>query len=177
MRHQKYLLIIVTIFSVIALFAQAKVNFSGQWTFNQEKSKLDEMGPAFLPAAMVVTQVDNELTVQKTFKSDFAEDFTAEEKMTLDGQECKSEFWNSPRVTTAVWTTNGDTLKIDSKTTFNMDGQTNEMTLKEKWALAEDGKVLLIDHYSSSNFGERKITIAYSKVEEQPQQPSQEEKK
>ena len=172
MRFPKLLVVVIAIISAVVAYAGEKANFTGQWTLNQEKSKFDDMGPAFLPATMVVAQIDNELTVQKTFKSDFADDFTAEEKMTLDGQECKSEFWNSPRITTALWTENGDTLTIDSKTKFDMDGETSEMILKEKWTLAEEGNLLLIKHFSSSNFGERKITIAYSKMEAKKDEPA-----
>jgi hypothetical protein len=92
-------------------------------------------------------------------------DMVVDEKVGLDGKPLESEFMNSPRITTASWSATGDTLNVDIKITFNQDGNTSEMSLQEAWSMQESGKRLVINHFSSSNWGERKITMAYDKQE------------
>ena len=93
------------------------------------------------------------------------QDMVSENTMTLDGKECKSEVWNSPRVTKAKWSATGDTLNIEIKLTFNQDGNINETLIKETWSLREKGKCIIIDHFSTSNWGDRKLTMVYNKKE------------
>jgi hypothetical protein len=158
-----------TLFVVVLLsmnlIAAEKTDFSGNWMFNEEKSVLDEMGRAFIPYKLVIVQNDNELTVQKTFTMENGEDMVTDEKMTLDGKECMSEFWDSPRITTASWSATKDTLNIKMKITFNQDGNNNEMLLQEAWSLHAEGKQIVINHFSTSTWGERKITMAFDKQE------------
>jgi hypothetical protein len=73
--------------------------------------------------------------------------------------------WNSPRVTTANWSGAGDTLKIVTIITFERDGQTSVMDLDEEWSLIENGAVLSVKHSSASDWGERNITMVYTRVE------------
>jgi hypothetical protein len=159
----------------VGLFAGDKIDFSGEWSFTEEKSELDDMGTQFLPTKLVITQKGNDLSVQRVFEREYEDDWVVEEKLTLDGKECKSEFWNSPRVTTANWSKDDDTLVLDTKIVFERDGETNEVTTNEVWSLKEDGKILAIKHVSNSAWGERKVTIAYEKKE--AKKPAKEEKK
>jgi hypothetical protein len=149
----------------INLFAADEIDFTGTWMFNEEKSVLDDMGMAFIPYKLVISKRDSELTVQKSFTMQSGEEMVVDEKMTLDGKECKSEIWNSPRITTANWSATGDTLNVEMKITFNQDGNTSEMLLQEAWIMQNEGNLLVIKHFSSSNWGERKITMAYNKQE------------
>ena len=151
------------IFIFMNLIAGEKPDFQGKWSFNEDKSTLDEMGRAFIPHTLVITQSENEMTIQKTFTTQSGEDMVTDEKMTLDGKESKSEIWNSPRITTAKWSENGDTLHIDIKITFNQDGNMNEMQLKEAWSMLDGGKCINVNHFSSSSWGERKITMVFDK--------------
>jgi hypothetical protein len=148
------------------LLAGEKINLSGNWALNESKCTLDQMGIQFLQSKMVVAQTDSDLTIQQTFQSPDQGDMTVEQKVTLDGKECKSEFWNSPRITTANWSESGDALTITSVITFERDGQTSVLDIKETWSLAADGKELQIKHLSSSDWGDRNITIVFDKVEE-----------
>lgn len=163
MKHQITSLLLII--AVAGLFAGDKVNFSGAWQFNEGKSTLDPMGAQFIQSKMTVTQAENELTVAKTVQGFDGGEMVMEEKMTLDGQECRSEFWNSPRVTTAKWSEAGDALHIASLIKFEMDGQSSELDIKEVWTLGEDGKMLSIKHSSASYWGERNITMIFDRVE------------
>ena len=138
-----------------------KADFSGEWVFDEEKSVLDNMGAGNLPSQMKILQKDVDLTVQKSFIVEYADDRITEEKWTLDGKETQSEFWNSPRMTTAYWSEKGDTLIVDSKVTFNRGGQTVEMTTREAWSLQEQGRILSIQQSSNSFRGRRNLTLVF----------------
>jgi hypothetical protein len=145
------------------LFAGEKAIFSGEWLFNESESVLDENGNAFLPYKLIISQSDSDMTVQKTFSMQNGEDMVSDNRMTLDGKECESEIWNSPRITTANWSATGDTLHIEIKITFNQNGEINETLLKEAWSLQDGGKRMVINHFSTSSWGERTITMAFDK--------------
>lgn len=165
MRNQLFV-VLFTLVLVCALYAGDKPNFSGDWAFSEEKSTLDEMGTGFIQTKMNITQSDSEMTVAKTMLGMNQEEIVAEEKLTLDGKECKSEVWGgSPRVSTASWNEDGNMLKIVTKITFDRDGQTSTLDMNEEWSLDEDGKVLKVKHSSSSDWGERNITMVFTKVE------------
>lgn len=159
-------IVLITLAPAMSLSAGDKVNFAGDWLFSEEKSTLDDMGRAFIQTKMSVTQNENDMTIAKTFETPDQGDIVGEEKLTLDGKECKSEIWGgTPRVTTANWNESGDVLKIASTITFERDGQASTMHLDEEWRLSEDGKLLTIKHSSSSEWGERNITMVFRKVE------------
>jgi len=141
----------------------SEVNFSGEWIFNEEKSILDRWGVSFLPYKMEIIQKENDLTIHNTFIVEYADDRVIEQKLTLDGKECISEFRSSPRIMTANWSENGDTLIIESKITFNRGGQTPEMVINEAWTLLEQGKILAIKQFSTSFWGKRNITLIFEK--------------
>jgi hypothetical protein len=112
---------------------------------------------------MGITQKENTLTVRRHFIVEWGDDRIAEEAMTLDGQEIKSEFFNSPRVMTVTWSAGGDALIVASKVTFNRGGQASTMMTKETWSLRERGKILSIQQSSNSFRGERNITMIFEK--------------
>ncbi len=140
-----------------------KIDFSGRWVFNEDKSVLDNWGAGNLPGTMKITQQENKLTIQKTFTVEYADDRVEDEELTLDGQEYRSEMWNSPQIKTAKWSVQQDTLLIASKVTFNRGGRTMEMTSDENWYLQDRGQMLMIKQSSSSFWGKRNIIMVYDK--------------
>jgi hypothetical protein len=157
--------ILVLCFAVRA-FAGVKPDFSGDWVLTPAKSVLDENGTAFLPVKLAIVQNDSSLSVVKSMQRENEDDFTFEDKMTLDGRECKSEFMNSPRTITAAWSEKGDTLRILMKISFQ-GGEASGMTLKEAWSLGAD-KSLSIKHNSTSSFGDRHVNMVYEKKGPEP---------
>jgi hypothetical protein len=166
----------LALLAAAGLMAGDPANFSGEWIFNQSKSVLDDNGAMFLPARMVLAQSGNDLTVQKIFSSPDQGEFTGEEKLTLDGMECKSDFMNSPRVSTAKWSPKGDTLTVSTIISFDMNGEKSEMSMKEAYSLKEDGKALSVEHHSKSSWGERKLSLIFDK-KEAPAEPAKEPSK
>ena len=143
--------------------APARPDFSGTWSFNEDESVLDDMGAGNLPSRMEIRQSETDLTIRRSFIVEYADDRITDEKLTLDGRENKSEFFNSPRITTANWSEKGDTLVIESKVRFNRGGQTSEMTTREVWSLGKKGRVLSIQQSSNSFFGRRNITMVFER--------------
>jgi mannan endo-1,4-beta-mannosidase len=140
-----------------------KVDFSGEWIFNEENSVLDNIGVSSLPYKLKIIQKENDLAIQKTYVLEYTDDMVTDENLKLDGKECTSEMWNSPRTTKATWSGNYDTLIIESKFILKRSGQTYDVVANESWSLQEQGKVLSIRQYSNSVWGERTITMVFNR--------------
>ncbi|MBN2412423.1 hypothetical protein JXQ31_12100 [candidate division KSB1 bacterium] len=147
----------------LPLKQEGPVNFSGTWIFNEEKSTLDNFGVGNIPYKMDITQKDNDLSIQRSFIVEWGDDRITEEKLTLDGAELKSEFFNAPRITTANWSPDCDTLHINSKVTFTRGDRNFEMVADEAWSLQKRGKILSIKQSSTSFQGKREITQIFEK--------------
>ena len=157
--------VLLTCFALVNLQAGDQADFSGEWTINEGKCVLDDMGTQFLPTRLLIAQKENDFAMEKTYTGMEGEDFTDKENLTLDGVECKSTVWNSsPRTTTANWSAKKDTLNIATTFSFvGQDGNESEIKIDEHWCLQEDGKALAIDHTSNSTWGERKVKLVFDK--------------
>ena len=133
MRIRMLLVVMLTMVAMVNAFAGDKTDLSGKWVFSVEKCTLDEMGTDFLPT-LTVTQKKNEFTVEKVFQREYEDDIIIRETVTLDGKENKSEFWNSPRTTTATWSAPKDTLTVNSIIEFQGGGQSSEKIINEAWS-------------------------------------------
>ena len=140
-----------------------RIDFSGEWTFNEDNSQLDNFGVGSIPDKMNIEQKENSLVIQKTFIQEYTDDRTTIENLTLDGLESVSEMWNAPLVMKAKWSPKADTLNIDSKVIFKRNGISNEMTINESWILQDRGRQLSIVQSSNSFRGKRKITMVFDK--------------
>ncbi len=147
----------------VTIPAKPKMDFSGNWALNEDKSVFDNMGISFFPDRMKIYQYDNDFIVQKSFVQEYTDDQVTTDTLTLDGKESKSELYNSPMVTTAFWSQDGDSLKIISKLTFNRGGRTMEMVTEQSWTLLNSGNSLAIQQVSNSFLGKRKATLYYDK--------------
>jgi mannan endo-1,4-beta-mannosidase len=145
------------------LSSNKPADFSGEWVLNEDKSTLGSAGTGNLPHKLKIRQNENDLAIQRSYLEEWQDDRVTDEKMTLDGQESKSEFYGAPRITTAGLSVNRDTLNIKSKVTFNRGGQASQMTITEAWGMQNRGKELVITQTSMSAQGERKIVMVYDK--------------
>ncbi|GAJ14433.1 unnamed protein product, partial [marine sediment metagenome] len=88
MKKIKFLL---AFFLISAVATAQVVNFSGTWKLNSSKSKLnDEFSMA--PKELILTQKGNDLDVER-HSSFQGQDFTTNDKFTLDGKECINPGW------------------------------------------------------------------------------------
>ena len=138
-------------------------DFSGEWVINEEKSLLDNNGIGQLPYKLKIKQTENKISIQRTHITEFTDDRITDEKY-IFGQETKSEFWNAPKITNMNWSSNNDTLKFDSKITFNRGGKTIDMVSNEGWVLQNNKNCLLIKQNSTSPWGKQNITIVFDKI-------------
>jgi len=138
------------------------VNFSGEWILNEEKSSTDNFGGG-QAVKMLITHNELNLSIQRFFVVEWGDDRIMEETYTLDGQEVNTEFRNMPRVTTAKLSPDGNTLNIESKSTFTRGEQKIEMTGKEIWTLQENGAILSIKQTSASPRGDRTSILIFDK--------------
>ncbi len=145
-------------------FEPAPPDFSGTWVLNEDRSDLGRMGAGMAPARLEVAQQGTGLSVKTTRVVEYADDQVTEEKLVLDGSESKSEFMNSPRVTTAQLAEGGREIVIDSVTTFNFGGPPSKMTSRDAWTLTDGGKELSIKRHVSSPRGEQNMTLVFSKI-------------
>ncbi|MGB8492538.1 MAG: hypothetical protein WCE64_15900 [Bacteroidales bacterium] len=135
----------------------AQVDFSGTWKLNTTKSKLGEQF-SMAPKEIKIVQSGNDLNIEK--HSSFQDqDFTTNDKLTLDGKECvNTAFQDMQKKSTCTWSEDKKSLKIATKLPM---GDNGEMTINETYKL--DGGNLVIESNTSSSFGEQAETQVYDK--------------
>lgn len=149
-------LAVLTLVTLLACTAAlAKPNFSGQWKLNVSKSDLGPMPPPEKWDRRI-THEDPNLQLVTTQVGQQGE-FTTDLKYTTDGKECTNTIVGSEVKGTARW--DGEKLLIDSKRSF----QGNELTFKESWTLAEDGKTITINTAISGARGEFNLKFVLEK--------------
>ena len=152
-----------------------KVNFSGTWALNAEKSTFGQGGgPGGQPAQgqapqgqgqrggfgggnFVAKQEANLLTVDRT-----RGDQTVTSKYTLDGKESVNSTARGESKSTATWSADGKTLTIATTRTVERDGQSTQMKTSEIWTLTSPAVLTIVTTSSTPN-GERKTTMVYDK--------------
>lgn len=153
---KKILFVLILAFVSFTGFAQ-KVDFSGKWKINKEKSELgDERSMA--PNNIILVQGDNSLSVERhsTWQG---QERTSNDKFTLDGKECENPGWrDSIKKSTAVWTENGKVLKITTKIPMRDGG---EMSINEDYKM--EGKNLVVLSSRSSSFGNSSEKFVFDK--------------
>jgi hypothetical protein len=141
-----------------ALTNGQKIDFSGKWTLNTSKSKLNEEF-TFAPKEIIMEQKGNDLKMER-HSSYQGEDFTINDKFTLDGKECVNTGWqDSEKKSTAIWSEDKNSLKISSKLVM---GDGGELTITEVYKLVEGNMV--IESSASSSYGDMAETIVYDKI-------------
>jgi hypothetical protein len=141
----------------------ANANFSGDWTFNESKSKLGEGRFRMAAVTLKVTQDANGVSIDRTNNSPQGQSFTSTDKLTFDGKEATgTAFGNSKKVSTVSWSSDGSAMTIKSTITGDRNGQAFEIKITEVWKLTDD-KTLTIDNTSESARGTTNQTYVYDK--------------
>ncbi|MGV3589811.1 MAG: hypothetical protein ACO1OF_22580 [Adhaeribacter sp.] len=143
----------------------AKNNFAGEWTMSKEKSKLSEGQMRIIFNQLKVTQSANELTISRTGQTPDGQDFTMDEKITLDGKETENKFFDGmvKKKSTAKWSADEKSLTITSAISFNRDGNETTMNSTEVWDTAKGPGELTINYATTTPNGEVKDTYVYTK--------------
>ncbi len=144
-----------------------KVNFSGEWVFNAEKSdqggggRRGGMGMRG-PSKMVIEQTENKLSVESFRQNRDGDEISTVDNYTLDGKKSKNETEFRTSVSVVKWSKDGKTLTITSDVTIFM--RDREMTLESTaiWSLEKD--TFTIETTMSSPMGERTSKTVYNKA-------------
>jgi hypothetical protein len=162
-----------------------KVNFSGTWAFNAEKSDLGQMGQGqgqppqgqppqgqpgqgqgmrggFGGGNFVATQEANLLSVDRTRPNQNGEQQTITSKYTLDGKESVNTSGMGEAKSIATWSADGQSLTIVTTRTFDRNGESMTMKTTEVWSLTSPTTLSIVSTRTSQN-GDRTTKMIYDK--------------
>ena len=157
-------------------YAQAgKVNFSGNWTLNAEKSQMGQgqgqppqgagqgqgqrMGGGFGGGPLTVKQEANLLTQVRTRTGQDGTATTTETKVTLDGKETVNTTQRGESKLTGTWSADGKSLTIVTKSSFNG----NEMVTTAVWSLTDANTLAIKTTRKNQNGEDVTTTMVYDK--------------
>lgn len=153
----KKLIYLIALVMISSVAIGQKVNFSGTWNINREKSELGEQF-SFAPNSIVVEQTKKELSIERNSTWQ-GQDFSYTDKFTLDGEECENPgFMDMVKKSTAVWNKDKRSIKITS--TLEMQDGT-DMTIVDN--LSMDGDNLVLETSSSSTYGDMAEVYVFDK--------------
>jgi mannan endo-1,4-beta-mannosidase len=142
------------------------VNFSGRWRLNEGRSQLGNRGAVNVPWEIDVDHENDVLHVTKDMIMEWENDRISYEDILLNGSEMRSEFFNSPRISTAGWDKNCNCIMIESKVKFSRGDRNFETVTQERWRLEDGGKTLRIIRTSSGfRGGDDTGTWVYDKLD------------
>jgi hypothetical protein len=138
-------------------------NFSGEWKLNEGKSELGQFAN-FATRTIKANQTNDSIQIARTAPSFTGEDYTTTETLSYDGKETESSlFGNSKKKASSKWSDDGQSLTITYTLSLDFNGQTTEISGKEKWTLSDGGKTLTLENNSSSSFGDLSTKSVYEK--------------
>ena len=185
MKKTIFLAAFVCLLAISAFAQDKKADFSGSWTLDVSKSKLDERA-RIESMTMTVTQTDKDIKVETATKrlpppegmsngqggggggmrrgGGMGGDGTT--VYTLDGKETsievESQMGKMPVKLKADLEKDGK-LKLSSSRTFNTPNGEMTATTKEAWMLSEDGKTLTVKRDSESPRGTNSSEMVFTK--------------
>lgn len=171
MRSFVLFIIVVFLMSAVVVSAQeGKVNFSGEWTLNADKSEFGGGGGGggrgggrgMGSSKMIVEQKDNALTVETFRQNRDGEEVSTTNTYTLDGKKSNNESNFGTTVSVVNWSKDGKTLTIESTMTGSRGGQEFTMESTAVWSL--EGNILTVETTRSTPRGEMTSKAVYDKA-------------
>lgn len=176
------LVISAFLFAPLAVYGQTgKVNFSGTWALNAEKSNFGQQGqgqgqpPQGQPGGQgggrgfgggmgnfTAKQEANLLTVERSRPGQDGNTVTTSTKYTLDGKESVNTSGMGESKSVATWSADGNTLTIVTTRTMERNGQSMTTKTTEVWTLTSPTTLQVVSTRASQN-GDRVTTMVYDK--------------
>jgi len=161
-----FIAVILLIGAFVVSAQESKVDFSGEWIINADKSDLGSdrggrRGRGMAAFKMVVEQKDNKLVVETFRKNRDDEEVSTKLTYTLDGKKCKNDLNFGSQESVLKWSKDGKTLIIESTRTMSRGDREFTMESTEKWSLDKD--TLTIESTRSTPRGERTSKVVYDK--------------
>ncbi|MEA3477441.1 MAG: hypothetical protein U9R60_04625 [Bacteroidota bacterium] len=152
---KNFVFIIALAFLSATAFGQ-RVNFSGDWTLNEDKS---ELGYEFSLAPKSMTLDHTKKTFDQTIVSEWdGQEYESKNHYTLDGEVCENPGWEGTVTkSTAVYDKKAKNLKIVT------DGEVQGMgyTLTQVFSMKDDN--LIVESEAASDMGEMVETFVFDK--------------
>ncbi|MBL8214607.1 MAG: hypothetical protein JNK87_28045 [Bryobacterales bacterium] len=148
-------LILITALCLGAMGAHAKPNFSGAWKLVADKSDF-----GFFPLPQKYEQEiqhqDPELKLKQTQSTQQGE-VTVDFVYSTDGEETSNQVRGVPVKTVMKW--DEDSLKME----YKLSVQGNDITVTERWVMAEDGKTYSVSRKIVSPQGDVEMKLVLEK--------------
>jgi len=168
MRNVAFIMVAVLLLGVCMLLAQeGKVDFSGEWTLNADKSEMGGGGGrgggrrGGAGSKMVVEHKDNNLVVVSYRTNRDGEEISTETTYTLDGKKVESETNSGTQVAEAKWSKDGKSVTIFSERTMSRGG--NEFTMESTAVWSLDGDNLIVETSRTTPRGDMESKAVYDK--------------
>jgi hypothetical protein len=159
----------------LAVNAAAPTNFAGTWAL--DKSKSQGLGRGMQNAESVtwaITQDGKQITIeQKIAGADMPGGgggggrgmggMMGPRSYNLDGSETNSENGPANLARKANWSSDGKTLELITKATFNGPNGEVTTTSSDKLQLSADGKVLTVNQHREGRQGAQDSTLVFNK--------------
>ena len=145
----------LTLLLLLAASMFAATDFTGDWKLDASKSDFGPM-PAPDKLIMKVSHKEPDLKVATEQVSQQG-DVKSDSVYTTDGKDCKNKMRGNDIISKLKW--EGDALLMVSKADF----QGNEITLSDKWTLADEGKTLIIERKIAAPQGEFEVKQVLTK--------------
>jgi hypothetical protein len=167
MRLISLTIMLVLIAPVITNAQAGKANFSGDWTFNTEKSTLPQGGQGggmrMGGGNFAATQEANLLTVVRTRTGQDGTPMTTTTKYTLDGKESINTSPRGDSKSVATWSADGKILTIATSRTMEMNGESMTMKSTEVWSLTDAKTLSVVSTRQGMDGAEVKTISIYDK--------------
>jgi len=175
----------------LAVHAAAPANFAGTWTLDKSKSQgLNQRLQNAESVSWVIAQTDKDITIEEKVTGGTppaggppaggppAGDrpagggggggrgmggFGGPRTFTLDGSETSADTGRGKVVRKATVSSDGKTLELTSKATFQGPEGEITSTTTEKLTLSADGKTLTVTRHSESPRGPQDSTLVFTK--------------
>jgi hypothetical protein len=138
-----------------------KTDISGEWKLNKEKATIAD-NQLFLSKISIQLKADSIMTT-RVYENGMGEEYPFDEKLSLDGKECKIVIYDMPRISTASRSSDG-TITIASATTFYGNNGQEDMVAKETWKVDKEGKMLTLEFSNKMSGTESTGTYFYDKA-------------
>ncbi len=161
MKTKSILLILVLTVLVPAINAfSQKADLSGEWELNKQKTVLPD-DQLFLSKITLLLKTDSLLT-SRVYENSAGEQYPFDEKLSLDGKDCKIVIFDMPRTSKATRSETDGSIMIASATTFSGNNGEEDMVANETWK--NEGDTLTLQFTNKMSGNEFTGTYYYSRV-------------
>lgn len=153
--------VLIMFFAVLPALGQS-ASFTGEWKLNREKSSIQDNQLILTKISMQVKS--DSLLTTRTYENQNGEEYPFEEKLTLNGKDCKTTIYDMPRASKATMSKSDGTISIESTTTFNGNNGEENLVAKETWKIENGGKTLSFVFTNSMSAGSASGTHYFDRV-------------